>query len=60
MQCSFGSTRETCIVNSAPISIIQLCQFSNQCVQLVKDKTFFSCTQSESIKNLTVPVTVED
>ena len=24
------STRESCIINSAPISIIQLCQFSNQ------------------------------
>ena len=54
------STRETCIINSAPILIIQLCRFSNQGGQLVKNENFFSCTQSESNKDLTVPKTIED
>ena len=54
------STRETCIINSAPILIIQLCRFSNQGGQLIKDANFFSCTQSESNKHLLVPLTIED
>ena len=54
------STRETSIINSAPILIIQLCRFCNQGGQLVKNENFFSCTQSESNKNLTVPITIED
>ena len=54
------STRETCIINSAPILIIQLCRFSNQGGQLVKNENFFSCIQSESNKDLTVPITIED
>ena len=54
------STRETCIINPAPILIIQLCRFSNQGGQLIKDASFFSCTQSESNKHLLVPITVED
>ena len=54
------STRETCIINSAPILIIQLCRFSNQGGQLVENENFFSCTQSESNKDLTVPITIED
>ena len=54
------STRETCIVNSAPILIIQLCRFSNQGGQLVKNENFFSCTRGEPNKDLTVPITVED
>ena len=54
------STRETCFINSAPILIIQLCWFSNQGGQLIKDANFFICTQSESNKNLVVPITVED
>ena len=54
------STRETCVINSAPILIIQLCRFSNQGGQLVKNENFFSCTQSESNKDLTVPITIED
>ena len=54
------STRETCFINSAPILIIQLCRFSNQDGQLIKDANFFSCTQSESNKHLLVPITVED
>ena len=53
-------TRETCIVNSAPILIIQRCRFSNQGGQLIKDANFFSCTQSEANKYLVVPITVED
>ena len=51
------STRETCIINSAPILIIQLCRFSNQGGQLVKKENFFSSTQSESNKDLIVPIT---
>ena len=47
-------------MNSAPILIIQLCPFSNQGGQLVKNENFFSCTQSESNKDLTVPITIED
>ena len=54
------STRETCIINSAPVIIIQLCRFSNQGGQLIKDANFFSCTQSESNKHLVVPITVEN
>ena len=54
------STRETCIINSTPILIIQLCRFSNQGGQLVKNENFFSCTQSESNKDVTVPITIED
>ena len=54
------STRETCIINSAPILIIQLCRFSNQGGQLVKNENFFCCTQSKSKKDLTVPITIED
>ena len=54
------STRETCIVNSAPILIIQLCRFSNQGGQLVKNENFFSCTRGEPNKYITVPITVED
>ena len=54
------STRETCIINSAPILIIQLCRFSNQGGQLIKIGNFFSCTQSKSNKHLLVPITVED
>ena len=54
------STRETCIINSAAILIIQLCRFSNQGGQLVKNENFFSCKQSESNKDLKVPITIED
>ena len=54
------STRETCILNSVPILIIQLCRFSNQGDQLIKDANFFSCTQTDSNKHLVVPITVED
>ena len=54
------STRETCNINSAPILIIQLCQFSNQDGQLVKDEHFFDCTKSESNKHLTVSITIKD
>ena len=54
------STRETCIINSAPILIIQLYRFSNQGGQLVKNKNVFSCTQSESNEDLTLPITIED
>ena len=54
------STRETCVVNSAPILAIQLCRFSNQGGQLVKDETLVSCTQSQVGQYLTVPITIED
>ena len=54
------STRETCVMNSAPILAIQLCRFSNQGGQLVKDETLVSCTQSQFGQYLTVPITIED
>ena len=54
------STRETCIINSAPILIIQLCRFSNHGGQLVKNENFFSCMPSESKRDLIVPITIED
>ena len=54
------SNRESRIINSAPIVVIQLFPFSNQGGQLIKDADFFSCTQSESNKHLKVPITVED
>ena len=38
------STRETCVTNSAPILAIQLCRFSNQGGQLVKEETLVGCT----------------
>ena len=41
------STRETCVMNYALILVIQLCRFSNQGGQLVKDETLVSCTQSQ-------------
>ena len=53
-------TRESFIKNSALILIIQLCRFSNQGRQLIKDENFLSCTQSEWNKDLAVPTTVED
>ena len=46
--------------HSAPILILQLCWFSNQGGQLIKDANFFSCTESESDRCLVVPITVED
>ena len=54
------STRETCVINSAPILIIQLCRFSNQGGELVKNENFFSCTRGEPNKDLTFPITVEN
>ena len=35
-------------------------EFSYQGAQIVKNENFFSCTQSESNKDLTVPITIED
>ena len=46
--------------NLCSIFIMQLCQFSNQGCQLVKNGNFFSCSQSESNKYLTVPTTIEN
>ena len=40
--------------------MVQLCRFSNQVGQLVKDENFFSCAQNESRKFLTVLITIED
>ena len=54
------STRETFIINSALILIIQLCRFSNKGGQLIKDANFFSSIQGESNKHLVVSMTVED
>ena len=47
-------------MNSAPILAIQLCHFSNQGGQLVKNETLVSCTQSQPGQYLTVPITIED
>ena len=54
------STRETCVMNSAPILAIQFCRFSNQGGQLVKGETLVSCTQSQVGQYFTVPITIED
>ena len=54
------STRETCVMNSAPILAIQLCGFSYRGGKLVKDETLVSCTQSQLGQYLTVPITIED
>ena len=54
------STRETCVMNSAPILAIQLCRFSNQGGQLVKDETLVSCTRNQVGRYLKVPITIED
>ena len=54
------STRETCVMNSAPILVIQLCCFSYHGGQLVKEETLVSCTQSQMGQYLTVPITIED
>ena len=54
------STRETCVMNSALILAIQLCRFSNQGGQLLKDETLIICTQRQPGQYLTIPVTIED
>ena len=53
-------TREACIINSTPVLIIQLFRFSSQCDQLVKNENLCSCTQIESNKDVTVPITIEE
>ena len=47
-------------MNSASMLAIQLCHFSNQGAQLVKDETLVSCTHSQLGQYLTVPITIED
>ena len=54
------STRETCVMNSAPILAIQLCGFSYRGGKLVKDETLVSCTQSQLGQYLTVATTIDD
>ena len=54
------STRETCVMNSAPILAIQLSRFSNRGGQLVKDETLINCTQSQLGQYLTVPITIKN
>ena len=46
-------------MNSA-ILAIQLCCFSNQGGQLVRDETLVSCTQIQVSQYFTVPITIED
>ena len=53
-------TRETCVMNSAPIFAIKLFRFSNRSGQLVEDETLVSCTQSQLGQYLTAPITIED
>ena len=47
-------------MNPAPTLAVQLCRFSNQGGQLVKDETLVSCTQSQPGQDLTVPITIEN
>ena len=47
-------------MNSATILAIQLCRFSNQSSQVVKDETLVICTQSQLGQYLTVSITIED
>ena len=54
------STRETCVMNTAPALAIQLCCFSYRGGQLVGDKTLVSCTQSQPGQYLKVPITIDD
>ena len=48
------------MLNSNLILITQLCRFFNKGGQLIKGTTFFSCTQSELNKQVTVSINVED
>ena len=56
----FLGALEKRVMNSAPILAIQLCRFSNQGGQLVKDETLGSCIQSQLGQYLTVPIAIED
>ena len=48
-------------MNFTPILAIQLCRFSNQNGQLVKDETVVSCTQTCQLgQYLTVPITIDN
>ena len=47
-------------MNSGPILTIQICRFSNQGGELVKDETLVSSTQSQSGQYLIAPITNED
>ena len=47
-------------MNSASTLAIQVCRFSNQGGELVKDKNSVSGTQSQPGQCLTVPTTIEE
>ena len=47
-------------MNFVPILAIQLCHFSIQGGQLVKDESLVNCTQNQSGQYLTVPITIKD
>ena len=50
------STRETRIMRSSPILIIQLCRFSNQRQNLFKNEDSFRCILEDPTKHLLVPI----
>ena len=55
--CLTESTRETSIIGSSSILVIQLSRFSNSHSRLLKDQQVFNCSPELELK---VPITVED
>ena len=51
------STRETSIISSGSILVIQLSRFSTSHSRLIKDQQVFNCSPDLDLK---VPITVED
>ena len=55
--CQTESTRETSIISSGSILVIQLSRFSTSYSGLIKDQQVFNCSPELDLK---VPITVED
>ena len=55
--CLTASTRETSIIGSSSILVIQLSRFSTSHSRLLKDQQVFNCSPELELK---VPITVED
>ena len=55
--CLTESTRETSIIGSGSILVIQLSRFSTSHSRLIKDQQVFNCSPELELK---VPITVED
>ena len=55
--CLTESTRETSIISSGSILVIQLSRFSTSYSGLIKDQQVFNCSPELDLK---VPITVED